>query len=652
MSEIVELMNLSEFELRQRISELGNSSQGDEVAISTLLDLLQANRDEITNWSILRALAKIAAGHDRTIQHLLGLLQTGRPPSKVIASEVLQKIAIGNEAAIAFLIENMANTTDENFAQVAAVIIEKISRDSSFASQTLINLIYNNTDPKIRELSIKIICQIDLGSKEGIDAILHILKTGEGFTQRVQEYLAVKAVGNIEVIACLKRMIRTSGEDPLISNARTFAARALMEVNRSPNVPNPSYNRSRVGIPMQEVITTKAEYLSSINNDVINDYLELIKIGNSDDHSIAVYNLIDIGKGNNDVFEALVHLLESSQDDYLRRLLIPGLSKISLGVSEEKKRTGIEIVRNQIKICQSSFEKAQLAGLLGSLGGANQETIDMLEQIREQGVNANRERLQQITQRMQESGLSEEQISDALASRSSNLSIEQSAAIYNLGLIQGEVNGIGVLLDRLKNITNHEELPTILVALRKNGSDHPEVFEALCEVVRTAISPDLYGMAIWGLVEMGDDKPEVVNLMNDAIASHPNPFEVLMVRAGIYEQRQQLDQALEDCDRAISLNTEDASPWFIKSKIFFDQARYQESIAANQQLLAFFPEDWSVWYNIACCYSRQNQLQQAIEALGRAIAIAPLEVKPAALDDPDLESLSAMPEFQKLINQD
>jgi HEAT repeat protein len=79
-------------------------------AIAALISILETTDNEDTRWSVADILGKIAVGNEKAIASLIQFSKLLRMIYRIKVADSLGKIAVGNESAIASLISILETT--------------------------------------------------------------------------------------------------------------------------------------------------------------------------------------------------------------------------------------------------------------------------------------------------------------------------------------------------------------------------------------------------------------------------------------------------------------------------------------------------------------------------------------------------------------
>lgn len=95
----------------------------------------------------------------------------------------------------------------------------------------------------------------------------------------------------------------------------------------------------------------------------------------------------------------------------------------------------------------------------------------------------------------------------------------------------------------------------------------------------------------------------------------------------------------------------EARGWELWSPVvpLYEAGEYAQVADRLRVLVEASPQYALLFYNLACCESRCGRVTDALAHLGSAIAMSE-EFRGAAKDDPDLNPIREVPEFQRLVN--
>jgi tetratricopeptide (TPR) repeat protein len=143
-----------------------------------------------------------------------------------------------------------------------------------------------------------------------------------------------------------------------------------------------------------------------------------------------------------------------------------------------------------------------------------------------------------------------------------------------------------------------------------------------------------------GWLELGDavSAHDELDEMTPEARAHP---AVLFIRCQIYLKVEKWDMAAEVSKNLTKLLPENAASW-----IHFAYALRRKTgggISQAKEILLEaeprFPGEYQFPFNLACYCSQLHQFEEAEKWLKKAMAINEKEVKPLAIDDPDLKPL-------------
>jgi HEAT repeat protein len=131
---------------------LGEIDPGNEIAISTLIQLIDPNQNEFilddeTRCYVAESLGRIDPGNEKAIAVLIELIQTTEDwETRSEAVSILEQIGTGNEMAIAALVKLIQAADDDAICRNVAESLGKIDPGNETAITALIELILNGWD--------------------------------------------------------------------------------------------------------------------------------------------------------------------------------------------------------------------------------------------------------------------------------------------------------------------------------------------------------------------------------------------------------------------------------------------------------------------------------------------------------------------------
>jgi HEAT repeat protein len=182
----------------QAAKSLGIIDLGNEIAISTLVNVIKNQED----WDIVKE-AFMSLGEagingidkETAIALLVELIETTKGKYICIqAAEFLASIDPGNETALSILIELTKNTEDGYTRMEAAEYLENIDPGNETAISTLIEVTQSSEDKLTSMVAFEKLGNISLGNETAIAFLLNLFQ----ITQ--DEYIRKEAVGNLRQI--------------------------------------------------------------------------------------------------------------------------------------------------------------------------------------------------------------------------------------------------------------------------------------------------------------------------------------------------------------------------------------------------------------------------------------------------------------------
>jgi tetratricopeptide (TPR) repeat protein len=87
----------------------------------------------------------------------------------------------------------------------------------------------------------------------------------------------------------------------------------------------------------------------------------------------------------------------------------------------------------------------------------------------------------------------------------------------------------------------------------------------------------------------------------------------------------------------------------ILGELYTRTGRIEEGLRMDRRLVRLLPDNPNAHYNLACSLALKNRRSEAINTLEKAVSLGYDDVD-WLMQDPDLEALKNLPDFQKLIS--
>jgi HEAT repeat protein len=142
------------------IAFMNQLTNDNNTSVEVLLDLITNTSNELIRWQALQNLGKLSIGNEQAIAILIEQMIIGRTPTRRIAAQSLAKIAQGNSQTIKTLAHLAQTTSDEITREAIAFALGLIGQGNLEAINTLIYLSQNSSDPYTRKLAQKNLAKI------------------------------------------------------------------------------------------------------------------------------------------------------------------------------------------------------------------------------------------------------------------------------------------------------------------------------------------------------------------------------------------------------------------------------------------------------------------------------------------------------------
>ncbi|OYQ65810.1 hypothetical protein B9G53_06185, partial [Pseudanabaena sp. SR411] len=373
----------------EAVKGLGIIGENNKFAIQTLRQVLRTTQDYNTLKNSVESLEKIASGDDETairslvwllgvtqdkpisvltkpwyetvIQSLMWFLEVqeitqdkstfiDRSRSKsliqhirFIAVQSLGKIGIGNETAIAELLQILKNSQDQEIHFQAFDSLGKISLGNETVIRVMVRLIEETNDENICLSATFTLNQIGVGNEMAIRSLVRVMKMiqNQNVSFRsfyVADSLSKIGVGNEIAIQSLLKLIEETQDE----NIRWCVAECLGKINPG--------NEIAIKVLVHIVETTQYDYtyqgaayslgkINPGNETAIRALVWLVEtLEDRNEYeslrTIAAYNLSEIASGNKIAIRVLVDVLEKTEDEGNRWWAIEGLYKAASNYDE------------------------------------------------------------------------------------------------------------------------------------------------------------------------------------------------------------------------------------------------------------------------------------------------------------------------------
>ena len=119
-------------------------------------------------------------------------------------------------------------------------------------------------------------------------------------------------------------------------------------------------------------------------------------------------------------------------------------------------------------------------------------------------------------------------------------------------------------------------------------------------------------------------------------------------RLGILRKRSQLDFEIEFFERILTRDPNYIEVLTNLGDLFAQKGCHRRALQVDLRLVQLQPKNEMAMYNLACSHALLGQQAEALEALRRAIMLGYADLD-YMLNDSDLSSLHARPEFQRIM---
>ncbi len=321
-----------------------------ERAIARLTQLLDKTYDKYTRHKAADILGEIAVGNEGAIARLIQLLfdkiydmdeeffevksWIDRVLIKGKVANILGKIAVGNKNAIARLIQLLSETYDEIVCQEVADSLGQIAVGNEGAIARLIQLLDETSNEGTRRIVVESLGKIAVGNEGAIARLIQLLdETYDKYIrQGVADILGEIAVGNDGAIARLIQLLfdRTSNEDTRRKVAESLGKIAVGNEGAIAGLIQLLDKSSN-----KDTRSSVAESLGKIavgNEGAINRLIQLLnETSNKDTHWSVADILGKIAVGNEGAINRLIQLLDETYNQATRRRVADILGKIAVG---------------------------------------------------------------------------------------------------------------------------------------------------------------------------------------------------------------------------------------------------------------------------------------------------------------------------------
>ncbi len=373
--------------LRVAADKLGTLDPGNKSAIAALA--LMPITEERHGYQRSYSLGKIAVGNETAIAVLVNDIKK-MPDREICIHEImtLEDIAVDNPTAIAALVYLMETTLNKDNCCNAIAALGKIAVGDQTAIAALVKFLQINQDDRICFDAAQALWQIDPSNAAVLKSLVHILETSANISliNRAATYLLKIEPENKTAIATLSKTLESSQCD----NERWQAAKSLLQVDSNNQVAINVLFELVQNLGQSPKYPDYAEYIANAasrslsqidpsNQLAIDALVQSIKTAH--DHSylnLAVQHLGLFGAGNKIAITTLTELIASTKDDYLLCNAAGSLEKIDPG-----NKVALSMLCQIIEINQDESGRLYAIQNLLIIDPVNPKAMATLCQIRE-----------------------------------------------------------------------------------------------------------------------------------------------------------------------------------------------------------------------------------------------------------------------------
>ena len=327
--------------LRVAAEELGTLDPGNKSAIAALA-LMPITEDRYGFCPRSYSLGKIAVGDETAIAILVNDIKK-IPDQKICRHGItaLADIADGNNAAITALVHLMETTLNKDNCCDAIAALGKIAVGNQTAIAALVKFLEINQGDRICFDAVQALWQIDPGNAAALNRLVYIVETSANASliNRAATYLLEIEPGNKTASVTLSKTLETLQ----YHNERLQADQSLLQVDSNNQIAinvlfelvknrgQSSEDRYYTHYIAREA-TRSLSQIDPSNQLAINALVDLIRTAhNHFDLNLAVQDLGLFGAGNEAAIVTLIEFIASTKDDYLLCNAAGSLGKIDSG---------------------------------------------------------------------------------------------------------------------------------------------------------------------------------------------------------------------------------------------------------------------------------------------------------------------------------
>ncbi|MBC1221513.1 hypothetical protein GNF10_11755 [Nostoc sp. UCD121] len=223
------------------IIALGNIAYGNQIAIATLIDFIQKYKDDVICSDAAKALWDIDPGNPIALNTLVQILETTENTYLLDMSiRYLMVIDPGNKAAITILTERIKTTQNEFFRCKAALRLAEFDSGNRMALSTLSKIFETAEEEYVYFYVADILAQTNDYQQQIIKAMWKIVKLKDEHTSLSALFILLKIdSNNQQAFETLIRLLNTTKDESIF----TSAARILQKFNLSRKLKTEKLNK-------------------------------------------------------------------------------------------------------------------------------------------------------------------------------------------------------------------------------------------------------------------------------------------------------------------------------------------------------------------------------------------------------------------------
>ena len=358
---------------------LGRIDPGNEIAIRALTQLLKTEQDKLIRRRAARILGSIDPGNETAIWTLLQLLEVTMHDADIkscmIIVDSLSKVGIGNEVAIRELIQLLGTAKDKYIGILPAASLNIIGKGNETAIRSLSQLLETSQNEDIRVLVASSLISIGTGNKVAIQLLVNILKNAQNenvFWQAADTLNAIDP-GNEMAVSSLMKVLQTTEDEftrrqvadslGVIDPENRMAIKALIELMKTTRSKGICCQAARSLVKINPRHEIARNMLLKILRDT--QYLET--------RYAAIDGLGDTEPGDEIAIQGLVDFLGNTQDRGLMFLAANNLATIGKG-----NEMAVQSLVNLLKNTQNEDLRWRVADSLNVIDPGNEMAVQSL----------------------------------------------------------------------------------------------------------------------------------------------------------------------------------------------------------------------------------------------------------------------------------